>query len=365
MTCAIVLASIRYRRTRLAVAALAVVLGCSLPATLVGLGAVRDGFRRELAAHGANLLVVPARGITLDAAALAVLDRFVAERRLAGYAPRVEVAGAVGARRVAVAGVRFSAERGLHPWWRVDGTWPGAAGDVIVGANVAAKLGCAPGVDVVLVTPGGTRMLRIAGVLSAGGPEDDQMLVRLDVAEALSARPRSITLVHARAADGEDVLRLAHALRRWIPDGDVRAPLAAVTTTQTVLDRVERLILMVTALTLAASALAVFSTMAAAAAERAHEVGVMKALGADGPFIRTVVSVEAGTLGVAAGALGFVLGLALTEAIAWEVFGVLVPPRLLAFGTSACVGLGVTVGASLVPIHRLVRLSPAAVLRGD
>jgi putative ABC transport system permease protein len=365
MMARVVLASVWYRRARLGMAAFAVVLGCSLPAALLGLGAVRHDFQRDLAAHGANLVVVPAHGTTLDNRVLVPFARLVADGRLLGYAPRLALFATVGTRRIAVTGMQFTNERALHPWWRVAGAWPEAADEVLLGANAAAKLAQAPGDWLTVATAHGTREFRVAGVFTSEGPEDDQLLVGLDAARVLAARPRGLTLVHGRAPAIDGTLAVAAALAQSIPDADVRTPLQAVKTSETVLRRLERLLGLVTLLVLVASVLAVFSTMAATAVERAHEVGVMKALGADDGSIRALASAEACALGLMAGVLGFILGLALTEAIAWQVFGVLVRPSPLAALASVVVGLGVTIGASLAPIHRLVQLGPAAVLRGE
>ncbi len=358
-------ASVRHRRSRVAVACLAVALGVCLPATVMGLRGVQGKFERELRAYGANLLIVPKSGSSLDEGSLSVLDRMIAEGRLEAYAPVLTLVARLGEREVAVAGTRFAQAKDLYGWWNVEGAWPEDASSALVGANVAARLGYRTGDSLVLKTRSAAVSPRVAGVLRTGGSEENQIFVDLDAARTLAGRPGRLSLIQGRARRSAELASLTRALTRAIPDAEVRTPFQVAKAEEMVLGRLQRLLLLVTGAVLAASALGVFATMAAAAFERRREVGVMKALGATERVVVRLLAAEALGIGLVGGLLGSGLGLLLAEAIAWRVFGAFVAPSAHALLVSLAVGLGVSLGASLGPVRQAIRVAPAAVLRGE
>ncbi|MBI2218716.1 MAG: ABC transporter permease [Candidatus Rokubacteria bacterium] len=365
MALRIVWASLRFRSHRVVVACVAVTLGASLPAVMVGLQAVQGRFARELETYGPNLLIVPRSGSALDRASLTVLEQAVAGGHLVSYAPFVALAAKAGERDVAVLGTPLGDARARAPWWVVEGAWPEGPSSVVLGANAAANLHLRPRDTLTLRTRHATAPLEVAGLLRTGGSEDDQVLVELDPARRLAGRPDLISFIRARARSSGDLSVVSRALEAATPDAEVRSSLQVAAAEARVLGRLQRLLLLVTAGAIAASALAVFATTAAAALERGREVAVMKALGASERWVAGLFGAEALVIGLIAGTLGFVLGLAMTQAISWQVFGVLTPPSLLALAASVTVALGVVVAASLGPIRRAARLGPAAVFRGE
>jgi len=365
MTLRILWASITYRRSRVAVACLAVALGVSLPATVVGLRGVQAEFERGLQAYGANLLIVPRSGSSLDEGSLALLNRMIAEARLEAYAPVLTLMGRIGERRVAVAGTRFSQARDLYPWWNVEGAWPENNTAALIGANIAAKFGYRPGDALTVRTPRSSVSLRVAGVLRTGGTEENQIFVDLDAAQTLAGRSTVLSLVQARARRSRELPSLTEALAGAMPDAEVRTPLQVVKSEEVILGRLQRLLLLVSGVVLGAAALAVFATMAAAVLERRREVGVMKALGAEENRVVRLFASEALGIGLVGGLLGFGFGLLLAEAIAWQVFSALVPPSILSLLVSLVVGLGVSLGASLGPVRRAAGVPSVVVLRGE
>lgn len=334
VTLRIVWASLRFRGPRVVVAFVALTLGASLPAVMVGLQAVPGRFARELETYGPNLLVVPKASAALDRASLTVLDQAVADGRMTTYAPFVALAAKTGERDVAVLGTPLGDARSRAPWWVVEGAWPDGPSSAVLGANAATKLRLGPGDTLTLRTRYGTASLQVAGLLRTGGSEDDQVLVEVDTARRLAGRPDLISFIRARARSGGDLSAVARALEAAMPDAEVRTSLQVAAAEARVLGRLQRLLLLVTAGAVGASALAVFATATAAALERGREVAVMKALGASQRRVAGLFAAEALVIGLGAGAIGFALGLAMTQAISRHVFGVLIPPSLLALPAS-------------------------------
>jgi putative ABC transport system permease protein len=133
----------------------------------------------------------------------------------------------------------------------------------------------------------------------------------------------------------------------------------------------------VAAVALLVAALGIINTMLMTVLERAREIGVMKAVGARDRHIQAIFLVEGALIGVVGGALGLLLGCAVSlPADAWMRSMVsremkidlqeslfVFPPRLtlgcLAF---ACV---VTTAAAVYPARRAARVNPVAALRQE
>lgn len=121
---------------------------------------------------------------------------------------------------------------------------------------------------------------------------------------------------------------------------------------------------LLTVTALAASALAVMTTMTAVVLERRAEIGLMKAIGADGGQIALIFLSEAGLIGLAGGLLGYLAGLELAGFIGRQVFAaaVALPPVVLP--VTLALALGVALLGSAQPVRQAVRLEPVMLLRG-
>lgn len=158
-----------HRRSRLAVATLALVVGSTI--TTAMLSVYYDAGRkisRELRAYGPNIMVGPKDGALLDQGAMdrVVSDRWPAELVAAApflyivaearQNPSVPTQGTASARSasvapasqspgvaVVVAGTWLDQARTASPWWKVSGSWIESRddeSDCLVGAHLASQL---------------------------------------------------------------------------------------------------------------------------------------------------------------------------------------------------------------------------------
>ncbi|HXX95352.1 MAG TPA: FtsX-like permease family protein [Planctomycetota bacterium] len=132
-----------------------------------------------------------------------------------------------------------------------------------------------------------------------------------------------------------------------------------------VLAKMRGLLALMGALILAAGGLAMALGLAAGVAERRPEIGLLRALGATGGRVVRFFAVQAGlvlALGMVAGVLA---GTVLSDLMCRSVFGIgaELRPAAVAVAVGACVA--VTLGASIVPLRRALRIDPALVLRGE
>jgi putative ABC transport system permease protein len=112
--------------------------------------------------------------------------------------------------------------------------------------------------------------------------------------------------------------------------------------------------------------LSVVNTMIMSVTERVREIGLKKAIGAKTRHILTEFLAEASLMGLIGGALGLLLGAALTVALdAGDPSGglFLVTPRLAVLSLGFAIALGA--GAGLLPAIRAARMDPVTALRSQ
>ena len=359
-------------RGRLTVALIALTSGAAVCSALlnVNLDAERK-LTQEFRTLGANVVIAPpAAGSDAALADAAVLDRIAAlhAARVVATAPYLYVAANSGSQPVILAGTWFDQVSRMNSWWKLDGDWISSRDDrahCLVGVTAARQLGLAPGGLVELRSGGHNISLTVAGIVTTGGAEDNQILTSLDAAQALAGLAGRVSLVQLSVsgtpAEIESVTRvLADAL----PGLDVRPVRQIAAAEGTILGRIRGLLFWTIALILVLSMLGVLASMAALAMERRRDVGLMKALGGTVPRIMRLFLAEAGALGAAGGVLGFLFGVILARWMGERIFGVVISARLEVLPITVALTMGVALAGSF-PLRLLGRVRPAEILRGE
>ncbi len=412
----------RQRRRKL-LAGIAITLGVAVATAMIAVATdIGDKINRELRTFGANIVVYPdtdtldveiggvnlkppADGAYLNEADLpAIKGTFwrhnivafapflpvTADASLAGRAQPMEIVGTWFAHPFRYGPDSFNTGvRATNPWWKVEGAWPADdASDVLVGEALAARTGIHIG-DTIRVAG---RDLKVAGILSAGPAENQQIIAPLHVAQEIAGRPGAVRRVLASAlTKPEDALArrgeanpkalspelydrwycspyanaIAYQLTEAIPHSRAEQVRQVAQNEGVVLSRIKGLMLLVTLAALLASALAVSAAMATAIFERRHEVGLMKALGAGNLSVAALFFTEAGLLALIGGTAGFLIGITLAEEIGKWIFSVRVAVEPVLFPVVLAVAVLVTFAGSAASIRRAMHFSPAIVLRGD
>jgi putative ABC transport system permease protein len=359
-------------RGRLTVALIALTSGAAICSALlnVNLDAERK-LTQEFRTLGANVVIAPpAAGSEASLADAVFLDRIAALHipQIAAMAPYLYVAANSGSQPVILAGTWFDQVAKMNSWWKLEGGWVSSRADhehCLVGFNAARQLGLVPGSSVQLRSGDRTISLTVAGIVTTGAAEDNQILTNLDSAQTLTGLSGRVTLaqlsVSGTSAEIESITRqLANAL----PGLDVR-PVRQIAAAQgTILGRIQGLIFWTIALILILSMLGVLASMAALAMERRSDVGLMKALGGTVPRIMRLFLAEAGTLGALGGIFGFLLGVVLARWIGERIFGVVISARLEVLPITIALTIGVAL-AGAFPLRLLGRVRPAEILRGE
>jgi putative ABC transport system permease protein len=362
-------ASLWKRRGAAGLAALAVAIGASVAAALLHVsGDVGVKLSRELRALGPNLVIVPAGaggGHWLDV-------RAARERCDAAGVQGVAVLYAsalAGGHAVPLAGADLEALVALHPSWKRHGDLSPA----LAGANLARKYGWREGDSLALTGlgepagGGSPRSLRvaIAGTFTSGSSDEEALWLPLASAQWLAGEPGRASLVQARVAgDAEQVERAAKRIE--LGGGMAALPLRALSATeQGLLDRMRRLMLLVTLAALAAGALSAYGTLTDLALERKREIALLKAVGAPRHRIIGRFLAESMAIGLVGGVLGWLLGAAFALLIGREVFHATltlqpgVPPFVVALAVITALI------AAAGPIRLALSIEPARALRED
>jgi putative ABC transport system permease protein len=279
------------------------------------------------------------------------------------------------------------------PWWQIDGRWfSDDARECVVGDKFAQKSHVKIGDFISFATGGVTRIpspLKVTGILSSGGPEDEAILVPLSIAQSLAKKPGEYRKLYVSAlTKPEDefgrrdpktmkpdeverwmctayVSSIAKSIEEVLPGTDVRVIRRVAEGEGTILTRVRALLWMVTLAALLAAALAVGASSAASVIERRTEIGLMKALGAGSGTVGFLLAAEQLVLAFVGGGIGYSLGTILARLVGQRIFGVAPAPSLLVLVAVLALAAGVTLLGSVIPLRRASRYEPAPILRGE
>jgi putative ABC transport system permease protein len=408
--------SFRRQKRRKLLAGTAITLGVGVATAMIAVATdIGDKVSRELRAFGANLVVTPQEdtldlqiagadlkppsdGAYLEESDLPKIHGMFWHNNIVGFAPVLPVAANVGGKNVTLLGTYFSKRlnfgkeefqtgvRAIYPWWKVDGTWPqDDSQDVLLGERLATGLGRKAGDEIEIAG----QAHRVAGVLSTGGTEDDQIIAPLAEAQRILGRPGAVRRLYVSAVTKPEdafarrdprslrgpefdrwycspyVQSIAYQLQEAIPHAHAEQIRQLAQNEGTVLTRIKGLMLLITLAALLAAALAVSAAMATAMFERRTEIGLMRALGAGRVSVAAIFFAEALLLAVLAGSVGFAGGAMLARAMGRSIFDSQIAVDLVLFPIVVALAVLVTFAGSALAIRRAVKFDPAFALRGE
>lgn len=131
-----------------------------------------------------------------------------------------------------------------------------------------------------------------------------------------------------------------------------------------ILNKTTLLMMLITVLSLIASALGISNLVTASVMERRSELGLKKALGASNLAISMSVLTEIMIIGILGGTAGYFAGLGLTQIIGQTVFGSAIPPAPMVIPIVIIIIFLITLLGSLPSVKYLMKLNPTEVLHG-
>jgi putative ABC transport system permease protein len=253
------------------------------------------------------------------------------------------------------------------------------AGDgavAVITESLADEAGLRLGDTLSLPTPTGVVDLTIVGLLPQRLlPGNEEVLVTLGEAQRLFDAPGKINVIDANFDTADETRRaqieadIAAALGGSFTIG-VLQPGAEILTN---IGTAQRIFTLIGALGLLMGGFIIFNTFRTVVAERRHDIGMLRAIGASRRTITWLILVE----GLIQGVVGTVAGLLLGYGLGWlalaaasqigrqllniQVGAPVVTPGLVVL--SVAVGVGVTLLAGLLPARAASRVTPLEALR--
>ncbi len=428
----------RPRHKLLTGAALALGMAVATAALSVSLD-VGDRLAREFRSLGANLVVTPQAdslpleiggvdyrpvnaGAYLPESDLVKLKTIFWRNNIVGFAPILEIPITVGnpssvpeiSSYIPTTVVRLIGTWAQHsvvvpdgstyvtgidktnPWWHVDGQWFSEDGaECVVGRKLAERLRLSTGGELIVFNAikknalASSLHLKVVGVLTTGGDEEEEIVAPLSIAQKLSDKHEEYRRLYVSAlTKPEDefgrrdpstlapadydrwyctpyISSIALQIKQVLPGADVRVIRRVAEGEGAILTRVRTLLWLVTFASLLAAALAVGASSAASVIERRSEIGLMKALGAGSGTVGVLLAAEQLLLALAGGGLGYALGILLARLVGQKIFGA--APEFSFVVLAVIIGLAaiVTLLGSAIPLRRASRYEPAPILRGE
>jgi putative ABC transport system permease protein len=369
----IVLCALWRCRSRMALALAAVIIGATV---FLGMGAVYFDIPRQMGrefrSYGANLVLVPSGdNASLSREDIRKVEKLLPEDKLVGITPLRYETLYYNRHGLTAAGVDMDAARKTGPYRQVQGRWPEADNEVLIGTDIAESGRLYPGTSIVLeaVPPNGRRIKKeftVSGILRTGGPEDGFVLMPAGRLDALLGRPGRADAVEISIAAGSgEISRLAEKIRTEVPGIAPRPVKRIMNSEAVVLKKLQVLVCLVTAVVLLLTMICVGTGMMTVVMERRKEIGLKKALGAENKSIIGEFAGEGIMLALAGGLLGSGSGYFFAQVVSMSVFGreVGLPPFLV--GLTLAASLLVTLAASFFPVSRAAEVEPASALRGE
>ena len=286
-------------------------------------------------------------------------------------------------RPVMAAGTDFEGVQKTSPYWRINGEWPSANGQALVGKETAETLALKAGDTVTLVydleglpatadeASGGerkqnTRDFTVAGVLDTGGNEEKYIFISIGDMDALTGKSDVYDMAELSVSAAQDQLKSYVSTISAKVDGLSARMVKRVTQSEnTVLSKLQALVLLVTVVVLLLTMICVATTMMAVVTERRREVGLRKALGASNRSIIYEFMGEGLLLGGIGGLLGSVCGFIFAQAVSMNVFNSSIQFHWLLIPVTILVSVLVTGLSCLLPVRSATEVDPALVLKGE
>ena len=410
--------SILKRKSRIAIAVIAVVIGAATTTALLSVSLdVNEKVSYEFRKYGANLVVVP-KSDTIEVGFPGVNIGSVTEQQyiyegdlwkiktiywrnnVLGFAPFlyqvVTVGEGINEQQVILTGTYFNKDvkilelyspydnpvfqtgiQKISPWWDVKGEWITDQNDTtssMIGSEVAEKLDLNIG-DTFMIrykesngnTINETKYnLTVIGIIETEGNEDNQIFVNLHVAQMLTGRIEKVHTVQVSAlCTACPVDTFAAEIEEKMPYVEGKTVKQLVSVEMDVLNKIQNMMFLITIVALIASALGVMTTMITSVIERQKEIGLMKSIGAENKRIIALFLSEATIIGVIGGILGYLIGIIIAQFIGLSVFTMSITPRLEVIPIVIIISICIVLLASILPVRRAINVEPAIVLRGE
>ena len=420
----LILQSWRRQHRRRLLAVVTIFLAATLVSALLAVSIdIGDKMARELKTYGANILIEPASQSVLpellgdaghnplagqdylDEKELPNIKDIFWRNNIMGFAPELSGIARLDQNEIEIEGTFFdqdiavpdeedyrTGQKVLSPYWQINGEWPDdRQPQILVGQALAAQQHLQLNQQITLQAGFQQQIFTISGILHSGAAEDQRILMPLKYAQQLLDRSGKLQRIRVSALTVPEnalsrkarqdlesltaqeydlwyctayVSSIAHQLEDAISGSAVRPIWQVAASEGVVIEKIQLLLAVVTLVALLASSMGIASLMTSNLLERAKEIGLMKALGAELWQIYLLFYAEAALSGIIGGLAGCVAGWGCAYLIGITLFG-----NPLSFGwivVPVVVLLSVVIAltGTWFPARQITKLYPVEVLYG-
>ena len=363
------------RKSRMVIALLAIAIGAAI---LSGLVTIYYDVPRQMGAefrnYGANMILTPT-GSRFTYDEMKAATDIVTANELVGATPFRYETVRMHEQPILAAGTDMEGVKKTSPYWLVEGEWPKAGGELLLGKQISDSLELKIGDSVtVSFTPenvakdqeDNTLDFKVTGILSTGGSEEDYVYMSMSDIESLAGAEGNIDLAEVSiSTSGDKLNKYVSEINDKIPEISAGLVKRVTASETTVLSKLQALVFLVTVIVLALTMICVGTTMTAVVTERRKEIGLRKAIGASDSSIIKEFMGEGILLGGLGGVIGSLIGFAFAQTVSVNVFGSSISFRPLLVPITIIVSIVVTGIACLIPIRTTTKIDPALVLKGE
>ena len=288
---------------------------------------------------------------------------------------------AIGGGGGSTLGFSFDPNTQLSPYRLVEGKAPTTADDVVMDKATATKHHYAVGDRVLINLPNRPQTFTITGIVTYGS--DDNLAgvtlagFDLQTAQRIFNSRGYYDTINVLVAPGANNVNLARAIAKLLPPGvEVVSGQAVANELSSAVDNslgfISTVLLIFAAISLFVGGFTIFNTFSITVGQRTRELALLRVVGASRRQVFRSVIGEAALTGLVASLIGLGLGVlaALGLKALLKAFGIELPsaPLVVEARTvvvAIAVGVGVTVISAILPARRAVRIAPVAALVED
>ena len=399
----ITLRGLMARKLRLALTALAIVLGVTFVTGTLVLGDTLNRTFDNLVGTAYQHVSFQVRGkaaFNNDTSAAAAVDStadrkpvpesvLTAVRRVPGVSFAFGSVGgyaqfmtrddnAIGGGGGSTLGFAFDPNAQLSPYRLVAGRGPTSPDDVVMDKATATKHGFAIGDRVLINLPNRAQTFTITGLVTFGSADNlaGVTLAGFDpaTAQGLFDLRGYYNTISVLASPGADTVKVQRAIAAVLPAGvevvsgqTVASELSSAINNE--LGFISTALLIFAFIALLVGAFTIYNTFSITVGQRTRELALLRVVGASRRQLFRSVLAEAALTGLTASLIGLGLGVvaALGLKALLKAFGIVLPSAPLVFEARTAVvailvGVGVTMVSAIVPARRAVRIAPVAAL---
>jgi len=326
---------------------------------------VRQKMTRQLRTKGPNFVIIPVQDIltkklqTEDIAKIMEEEIPDAEKATIAYGT-VQVAD----QKVIMAGIPLKSIPWLFATSVLEGNFPSDSKACIVGSSLARLLDIKVGESISVTTSKLTNSFLVNGIITTGSSEDHQLIVDSKKALQIIEKPGFVGYARMKtsAIKLKDMARRLHSKFPSLNFG----PIYAVTQKEeTLFRKIELLIAWVALGGLFCLLVSLTSTFTTMMNERLREIALMSALGINKQSLSMIFVCEAIVLALFGAILGYGAGFIGAHVIEYTLFQSNLAFNLLAMPCIILATVLVVFIAVILPLRRILKIQPAAVLKGE